>query len=43
MVNHNKTIPTERSRKLSTEDLLNIKSVELIAKTEELKKRTILF
>jgi signal transduction histidine kinase len=38
MVNHNKTIPTERSRKLSTEDLLTIKSVELIAKTEELKK-----
>jgi signal transduction histidine kinase len=37
-VNHNKTIPKERSRKLSTEDLLTIKSIELIAKTEKLKE-----
>jgi signal transduction histidine kinase len=37
-VNDNKTIPKERSRKLSTEDLLTIKSIELIAKTEKLKE-----
>jgi signal transduction histidine kinase len=37
-VNDNKTISKERSRKLSTEDLLTIKSIELIAKTEKLKE-----
>ena len=37
-MNDNKTIPKERSRKLSTEDLLTIKSIELIAKTEKLKE-----
>jgi signal transduction histidine kinase len=37
-VNDNKTIPKERSRKLSTEDLLTIQSIELIAKTEKLKE-----